>query len=74
MEAEGATVRDVLNVLCEKFGKDLENLLFDKETKGVSPNILVFLNGRHYSFLPNQMDTELKDNDELSIFPPVAGG
>ena len=74
MKIEGATLRDVLNELREKFGKDLGNLLYDDETKEVSPNILVFVNGRHYSFLPKQMDTELKDDDEVSIFPPVAGG
>ncbi len=74
MDLEYATIKDMLLALCEKYGGDLGDLLFDKETKEVSHNIHVFINGRHVNFLPNRLDTKLKNADELSIFPPAAGG
>jgi molybdopterin converting factor small subunit len=32
------------------------------------------VNGRHVSHLPEGLETELADGDEVSVFPVVAGG
>ena len=74
MEMESATIRDVLEALSNRFGKDFRNLVFDSKTEKVSGQIRVFVNGRHYTFLLKRMNTELKDGDEVSLFPALAGG
>lgn len=74
LEFERATVKEVLDAMCKKLGRDFSDVVSDKQTGELSEHIRVFVNGRHYSFMPKRMDTELKDGDELSIFPPVAGG
>ncbi|NOQ19123.1 MAG: molybdopterin synthase sulfur carrier subunit, partial [Desulfobacterales bacterium] len=30
--------------------------------------------GRHYIHLPNRLDTELEEEDEVALFPAIAGG
>lgn len=34
----------------------------------------LIINGRSYRNLPDQLETELQDGDEVAIFPPMAGG
>ena len=74
LETEGSTIKNILKELCGKFGEDFEKLIIDQETNDVSGLIQVFVNGRHCNFLPNRMDSDVKDGDTLSIFPPIAGG
>lgn len=74
LDFERATVKGVLDALCKKYGRDFSGMIYDKQTGELSEHIRVFLNGRHYSFMPKRINTELEDGDELSIFPPVAGG
>lgn len=33
-----------------------------------------FINGRQAEYLPDMMDTVLKPEDKIDIFPPVGGG
>jgi molybdopterin synthase sulfur carrier subunit len=37
-------------------------------------HVHVFVNGRDVPYLENQMDTVLKDEDVVSVFPAVGGG
>lgn len=74
METEGSTLKNILKELCGEFGEDFEKLIIDKETNDMSRLVQVFVNGRHCNFLPNRMNSEIKDGDTLSIFPPIAGG
>ena len=48
--------------------------LFDDETGTVGQSVAIMLNGVHYNHLPNRLDTVLKDQDEVAVFPPAAGG
>ncbi|MEE8480724.1 MAG: MoaD/ThiS family protein [Desulfobacterales bacterium] len=74
MEIEKATIKDLLKDLTEIFGQDFMDAIFDPKTQEVSSHILILVNGRHYHFLPNRLDTELKEGDEVALFPPIAGG
>jgi MoaD family protein len=38
------------------------------------PHMKFFINGRQTEYLPDQMDTVLKPEDKIDIFPPVGGG
>lgn len=65
------TVRELLQCLCSKYGKRFEMKIF---TNGeLSSEIIILVNGRHISHSGN-LDTELGEDDEISIFPVVAGG
>lgn len=64
---EGNNVREVLEVLCKRF-PGLESMLL--KDKDLRPHINVFLNGSSIASL----ETILKQDDELAIFPPVSGG
>ena len=74
MEASSATLRSVLADLADRFGHDFSELMFDPKTQELSTHMKVLVNGRHFKYLPNRLDTELKDGDEVALFPPVAGG
>jgi len=39
----------------------------------VKPYIIILKNGRHIQHLDG-VETELKEGDKVSIFPPIAGG
>ena len=73
-EVEDMTLRQLLDQLCAEFGDGLKNQVFDSKTQEISDMLKVMVNGRHYTTLPEKLDTRLKDNDEVALFPPVAGG
>jgi len=67
---EGATLKDVVNVLEGRFGR----LFFEKTGKRFSEvfekYFIVFLNGLRVNF-PVGMDRRLSDGDELVLVRPV---
>ena len=74
IEAEELTIRQLLEKLCNRFGENLRNMIFDPEAQGEGQNIKILINGRHYRHMPEGLDNELKDGDEVCIFPLMAGG
>ncbi|GFO95864.1 molybdopterin synthase subunit MoaD [groundwater metagenome] len=70
LEVDSGTVRDVLQKLSEKF-PGFEKMIFDGEK--IKPYVNVFLNGKNV-LDPGGIETELRTNDEIAIFPPVSGG
>jgi Tfx family DNA-binding protein len=58
------SVKDLHDLLINDLGGDLSSLL---------ENYLVFINGIHAQFRGG-LRAVLRDNDKVSIFPPVAGG
>ncbi|MBA7714812.1 hypothetical protein ES703_123844 [subsurface metagenome] len=60
---------------------ELLNLVFDTQERRkkifdngkVKPYIIILKNGRHIQHLDG-LETELKEDDTISIFPPIAGG
>ena len=74
MEIENATIKDVLKDLSEIFGRDFKDAIFDSKTDKLHRHVRVLVNGRHYIHLPNRLDTQLKAEDEVALFPAIAGG
>ena len=71
VEAEGANVGDVLNNLKAK-AAGIETRLF-KGPNQLNRFVNVYLNDEDIRFLKN-LETPVKENDEISIVPAIAGG
>jgi len=74
IEADTLTIRQLLEKLCNRFGENLRDMIFDPEDQKENQNIKILINGRHYRHLPDGLDSGLADGDEVSIFPLMAGG
>jgi len=68
----GDTVRSVLTRLTEQF-PELKLKVWNEDST-LSDYIHVFVNNREVKYLPDKLDTLLKEKDVLDVFPPVAGG
>jgi len=68
------TFLDFIRELAAEIGGEHGHALFDDETGTVGKSVAIMLNGVHYNHLPDRMITLLKDQDEVAIFPPGAGG
>ena len=73
-ERDVLTVEDLLHELSEKYGEDFRKMIFDPQTNAPGRYIRILINGRHYSHLPEKLNTKLYEADEVSLFPPIAGG
>ncbi len=71
VSAEGATVSEVIEDLDKKYPGIKERIC---EADGnLRRFVNLYLNDEDIRF-KNNLNTELKDNDELSIIPAIAGG
>ena len=71
VEVNAATIRDAINELQSRYPGIKERLL--DETGAVRRFVNVYVNEEDIRFLQNQQ-TKLKDGDEISIIPAIAGG
>lgn len=65
------TVEELLQKLCTIYGKRFEEKVF--KNGELSAEIIILVNGRHITHY-QEIATRLKPEDEISIFPVVAGG
>ena len=65
---------DFIYELAAEIGGEHGRALFDAEAGTVWKSVAIMLNGVHYNHLPNRLETVLKDQDEIAVFPPAAGG
>ncbi len=68
---DGATVLDLVNKLVEQYGEPLRKILVG-EKGGLSDSIVVLVNRTEIG--KGAEETVLKDGDEVTFMPPVAGG
>ena len=69
---EARSVGDALKALSKRYGADFSEKLYD--TNGAPRRFInIYVNGRDYRFL-NKLETELSENDEVSLIPAVSGG
>jgi MoaD family protein len=70
VEVSGATVKTVLDNLAQKYPGVAQRLFANGQVRQF---INLYLNDEDIRYLEN-MNTPVKDGDELSIIPAVAGG
>ena len=69
---DGATVQQLLNEIISRYPALAPELL--NEQGALYGHVHMFINGRDTPFLEDGMDTELKPDDTVSVFPAVGGG
>lgn len=69
--AQGATIKDVIEDLEKNYPGLKERIC--EEGGGLRRFVNLYLNDEDIRF-KKHMDTELKDSDEISIIPAIAGG
>jgi MoaD family protein len=67
---DGSTVGEVLDSLYERFGELRSRIA---EDGGLRRFVNVYVDGEDIRFLDG-LDTQVKDGDEVTILPAVAGG
>ena len=65
---------ELLNELADMFGDRFTQMVFDKAGKGLNEHIRILINGRHYSHIPQKLNTRLQAGDDVALFPPIVGG
>lgn len=69
---QGATVRQLVNEILERYPLMRKELL--DEGGQLYGHVHVFVNGRDAPFLENALETVLKEDDTITVFPAVGGG
>jgi MoaD family protein len=75
VEADRLTVAGLVERLSAESGGAFRGAMAAGGRPGAEGrNLVILVNGRHVSRLPEGLETELADGDEVSVFPVVAGG
>lgn len=69
---EDSNVKDIINHLILKFGKEFEKIIM-KSADTLSKYIILGLNGKDIRSF-NGLDTIIHQGDEISFLPAIAGG
>jgi len=72
VRAQGVTVKVALEKLTERYGREFREYLYG-EGDEIQSYLQLLVNGKSINLM-EQMDTLLKDGDQLAIIPPVGGG
>lgn len=67
------TLKELGEVLADRYGNKFRDEYFDASGEEIGEKTIILVNGRRAEFL-NGINTELKDEDTVQIFPVVAGG
>jgi MoaD family protein len=66
------TLGDVIDQFMREHGKKIRKSFVDPQGN-LESHVVVLVNGRNYLFL-EELNTKLKDGDEIVISPPLVGG
>jgi sulfur-carrier protein len=69
---DGNTVRDLMDQMVARF-PELERQLLNEQGELLG-HVHLFVNGRDLPYLEQGMDTEISEEDKISVFPAVGGG
>jgi molybdopterin synthase sulfur carrier subunit len=69
-EASGATIRGALEQICQD-NETLRAAIFDGDA--LQSHVRVMVNG-HDSEFAQGLDTPVSPDDQIAVFPPIAGG
>lgn len=72
VEIVDGTIRDLLEKARAQTGCDFLPSLVDA-AGALIPGTIILLNGRNILLLEN-LDTRIRDGDEVALFPPAGGG
>ena len=67
---KGSAVSGLLQRMMEEYGESLQNSLVDLETKQIHSSICILRDGK----IVADINEELKDGEEVTLFIPVSGG
>jgi len=72
MVGKPITLRELLEILVKKYGKELEKYLLEKTGNNIkiAEKIIILVNGES----TDDLNYKLKDNDTVSIMPFLGGG
>lgn len=70
---EGTTIKSLVDLMVEKWGARLTPYFSDEGDDRPLPKIRIAVNGKDIGFLQN-METELRNGDEVLMLPLVGGG
>ncbi len=71
--SEGTTLLTLVHRIALQAGQAAAEQLVDEQ--GVlRKRVAILVNGRHYTRLPEGLETRLDDGDDVAIFPPMMGG
>jgi molybdopterin synthase sulfur carrier subunit len=65
-------VKDVFEELVKKYGKEFKDYLYNEKGR-VQDHLQLLVNGKSVSLL-EELDTQLREGDQVAIVPPVGGG
>ena len=74
LEIGNITLMELLYELSNRFGDQFSQMVFDESGRELNPHIRILINGRHYSHIPQKLNTPLQQGDDVALFPPVMGG
>lgn len=72
VELDASTLKEVIDKLTERYGEKFENRIYESKGK-IRRFINIYINGKDIRFL-NNLETQLNEDDIISIIPAVGGG
>jgi sulfur-carrier protein len=71
VDGSSTTVNEVLRVLSDRYGPAFRSAVFDNDQ--LSETVIILVNGRDLRYTGG-LNTPVSSEDEISVFPVVAGG
>jgi MoaD family protein len=69
---EGTKLKELIDILVHKYGELFAHMIYNDDRE-IRKEVRFLLNGKDVLFLGGY-DIELKEGDQLRIFPPLCGG